>query len=356
MAGHRADIKHNRFDALRLLFAALVLVYHMSVLSRTGGAQAQAVLARAAELSIEGFFIISGFLVYGSLQRSKALKLYAEKRVRRLYPAYFVVVLIPALVSLISLGLGGAEAGGEAGQEVLRYLAANLVFLNFLHPTLPGLFAHNPVPVVNGALWTLKIEVMFYMVLPVLGWVLAKSGRGKWVLLILIYSAAELWRLGIVRLDIPHAAQIARQLPGQMSFFAAGMGLWLMRDRLLDKSGLLLLAGLVITGLSLLPPLIPLRALGLGALVYGLAFMPGPRLNAARFGDFSYGLYILHFPIINALVALGLFGPPVWRGWLLAPAVVLLASAVLWHLVEKPFLRRSSHYRQSEDHRTIAKP
>jgi len=110
-----------------------------------------------------------------------------------------------------------------------------------------------------------------------------------------------------------------------------------------------------VTGLSLLPPLIPLRALGLGLLVFSLAFGPGPKLNAARFGDFSYGLYILHFPIINALVALGLFGPPAWRGWLLAPALVLLASGVLWHLVEKPFLRQSSHYRQSENRQSIAK-
>ncbi len=332
----------NRFDALRLLFAALVFVYHISVLSVTGPAPLQAVLARLAELSIEGFFIISGFLVFGSLERSHSLRHYAEKRIRRLYPAYFVVVMIPALYVLFH---------GGAGREVAHYLAANLVFLNFLHPTLPGLFADNPVPVVNGALWTLKIEVMFYMVLPVLGLILAKAGRGKWAVLVLLYIGAEIWRAVVPELHISHAAQIARQLPGQMSFFAVGMGLYLLGDRIVPYSGRLVLAGLVLTGLSIMPGLVFIRAVGLGALVFALAYGPGPGMNAARFGDFSYGLYIVHFPIINALVAAGLFAPPSWRGWLLAPVLVLFASALMWHVVEKPFLARSSHYRRAAQER-----
>ena len=48
-----------------------------------------------------------------------------------------------------------------------------------MQPSLPGLFAGNPFREVNGALWTLKIEVLFYLVLPVLAWILRAAGRRR---------------------------------------------------------------------------------------------------------------------------------------------------------------------------------
>ena len=57
----------------------------------------------------------------------------------------------------------------------------------------------------------------------------------------------------------------------------------------------------------LVPQLDALRVLGLFGIVAGIAFMPGPPLNAARWGDVSYGVYIVHFPILQGLVAAGLF-------------------------------------------------
>lgn len=60
--------------------------------------------------------------------------------------------------------------------EVFKYVAANLVFLNFTHPNLPGLFESNSLQAINGALWTLKIEVMFYCWSRLLSWRLASSG------------------------------------------------------------------------------------------------------------------------------------------------------------------------------------
>jgi len=333
----------NRFDFLRLLFASLVVVYHGVFLSSMAGANLEAQLGRLAEISIQGFFIISGMLVYGSLQNSKNISDYAAKRVRRLYPAYAVVILVPALISLV-LGGGFAQVG--------KYVGANLLFLNFLEPTLPGLFEGQRSFVVNGALWTLKIEVMFYMSLPILGWVLAKLDQAglkmaKWGVLVMIYGCAEIWRSVVPHMDIPYAAQLARQLPGQMSFFVVGMMLWILRDTLKAHLFACGLAGLICFGLSLLPNFEFLRAVGLGGLVFVLAYAPGPKLNAARFGDLSYGVYITHFPIINALVAAGIFAGASWQGVGLAVLLVLAASLAMWHLVEKHFLRKNSHYRKA---------
>ncbi len=331
----------NRFDLIRLLLAAGVFAYHAVALTglNAGGA-IELAFARLAEVSIQGFFIVSGALVAGSLDRSSNLGDYAGKRVRRLYPAYAVIILIPALVSL---------AMTQEWQGVLRYLSANLVFLNFIEPNLPGLFGSNPYPEVNGALWTLKIEVMFYIILPVILLVLKVLRAHWWLAIAVLYVAGTVWAMQLPRIEDAHLGNaLSRQLPGQMAFFAMGIALWKCAEPLPRLWAPLGLAGAILTAASLAHPLLePLRALGLAGLLAGIAFAPGPPLNAARFGDFSYGLYITHFPILQAMLASGLLGTLGAPGFFaLATLLVLAASFALWHLVEKPALRPSSHYRK----------
>ncbi|KCZ84226.1 acyltransferase family protein [Hyphomonas adhaerens MHS-3] len=331
----------NRFDLIRLVLATAVFAFHavaLTALDPSGPLESG--LAVAAELSIQGFFIVSGALVAGSLARSKTVANYTGKRVRRLYPAYATVILIPAAVSL-------ALTGNAAG--VARYVGANLVFLNFLSPDLPGLFADNRFTAVNGALWTLKVEVMFYIALPVIAVLMRAFGRAGWVVLALLYAGGEAWRhLVPVLLQNSQAPDLARQLPGQLAFFASGIALWGLwhvakaRPMLFGAVGLLLLAA------SFAHPFAaPLRAAGLAGTIAAIAFLPGPVLNAARFGDVSYGVYITHFPILQAMIMAGLFVQLGFAaGFAIAALFVFAASFLLWHLVEKPALRPSSHYRQ----------
>lgn len=341
------ETTYNRFDFLRLVFASMVFVYHLVVLSSVAPqSDLEAQLGALAELSIQGFFIVSGALVYGSWERSRGLMDYAEKRVRRLLPAYVVIILIPALLSLVlTFGIAGA------GQDILGYLAANLIFLNFLNPTLPGLFENQRMIEVNGALWTLKIEVMFYLVLPILAWVLAALKNYWWIGIALLVLAAFAWRDAALALDHPYSAQLARQLPGQMMYFAAGMALWRLWRLARAKAGLLAVIGAGVLTLALaIPALDALRVLGLSALIAGVAFGPGPALNAARWGDVSYGVYIVHFPVVQAMVMLGAFSTLGYvAGFTLAVVLVFGLSFALWRWVEKPALRRDSHYRQASE-------
>ena len=241
---------------------------------------------------------------------------------------------------------------GGQGRGVAEYVTANLVFLNFLSPDLPGLFEGNRFTEVNGALWTLKIEVMFYLCLPVIGWALRMAGRARWALLLGLYAAGEAWRLGLpVLLDHPLAPMLARQLPGQMAFFASGIALWQVWELARSKPLLFGAGGLLLAGLSFVHPwLEPLRAAGLAGLTACIAFLPGPALNAARWGDISYGVYITHFPILQALAWLGVFAMAGHAaGFALSALLVIAASFALWHLVERPALRPSSHYRKVAD-------
>lgn len=334
----------NRFDLIRLVLASVVFVYHAVALATVQpGGEFERILGLLAELSIQGFFIASGALVYGSYQRSNGVFDYAVKRVRRLYPAYAVIILVPVvLAAFLVIGTPGQLV------DVLRYAGANLVFLNFLEPNLPGWFEGQRFTEVNGALWTLKIEVMFYLTLPVLAWGLSKLGRFWWVGVAVLVLSAFAWKHGVLASDLPYQDQLARQLPGQMMFFAAGMALWRLWDWARVNALQLFVVGAVSLTLAIsVPALDALRVLGLTGLIAGVAFAPGPKLNAAAWGDVSYGVYITHFPIIQGLIAVGAFETLGFAGGLTIAALLVFGSSyLLWWWVEKPALRRDSHYRQ----------
>ncbi|WP_324612742.1 acyltransferase family protein [Henriciella litoralis] len=101
----------NRFDLLRLVFASTVFVFHAVALSAYApGGSLERVLGELAGLAVEGFFIVSGALVFGSFERSRSLGLYTEKRARRIYPAYALVVVIPARNSMLRASATSATA------------------------------------------------------------------------------------------------------------------------------------------------------------------------------------------------------------------------------------------------------
>jgi peptidoglycan/LPS O-acetylase OafA/YrhL len=341
----RPELKNN-FHLLRLILALMVVAYHLVVLADIAAwAQAERMLSYGAQAGVQGFFVLSGYLVFGSLDHSASLAQYAEKRLRRLYPAYAFVIVASAAAALAF-----SPTARDDGAAVARYVGWNLGFLNFMQPTLPGLFADHRFKEVNGALWTLKIEVLFYLVLPILAWLIGAAGRRRWVLIVAGYIGAEAWRAGFVHLGEvqgrPILIELARQLPGQMSFFLVGIAFYLGRDQINWRS-LLAPAGAALLLASCLDArLEPLRAAGLGIVVMWIALAVPRLIDAAYFGDLSYGLYILHFPIIQTVVAIGLFAASPEQGIAIALSATIVAALLLWWLIERPALRRESAYRQ----------
>lgn len=334
--------RNNNFDLLRFLLAGMVVLFHGYVLSRN---EQLVLLPRffSADIAVKGFFVVSGYLILRSWDTSAGLADYASKRARRIYPAYATVVLSCALVGAV---VSYMPLSRYFSWQWLRYLGANLVFLNFLGPTLPGVFTGNPESAVNGALWTLKIEVMFYAIVPVLGWLIRRYGPVATSLT--IYLASVTYALALFHLaDVsarPIFATLAQQLPGQLSFFMSGALLYYKESaarRWLPFTApvsILLLAwgGPLVDGV--LRPML----LALTIIYFAVAF---PYLgNFGRFGDFSYGIYIIHFPVIQWLVWAGWFRSAPWLSLLLACGLVTAGAFVCWHLVERRFLLRSSHY------------
>jgi peptidoglycan/LPS O-acetylase OafA/YrhL len=340
----------NNFDLLRLCFAATVVVWHCYALSKAEALRTLA-LVSSADLGVRGFFVVSGFLVLKSCDQSSSLGSYVGKRARRIYPAYFAVVALAFLLGALftAVPLGEYLFGGG-----LSYLAWNLAFLNFMSPTLPGVFTGNPWVEVNGSLWTLKIEVMFYALVPLLLVLCRRLGALRVLLALYVLSVVY-----SVLLLNAHAAdnrllwlQLQRQLPGQLTYFLVGSALYLHFDWARRNWALLGALAAVSCLISLLSGdprvdafFVPL-ALGIAVIfaAYGLPYLG----NAARFGDLSYGLYIVHFPLIQVLVASGFFVSSPWQAFYVSMAGSVLLALLCWRAIEKPFLSRGSHYRLAE--------
>jgi peptidoglycan/LPS O-acetylase OafA/YrhL len=222
---------------------------------------------------------------------------------------------------------------------------------------LPGVFTSNSNSAVNGVLWTLKIEVAFYLFVPFIHYLSNRFGVRKTMATIFCISC--LWKYGFALLDFlygsvgPDAAENSRsiyakmgvQFPAQLAYFTAGILLLLFFDKL--KSHFRVIA--CIAGvLYLLDHFITKEILDI-FWISGVVFVFGFWRyfgNFAKFGDFSYGVYIVHWPIIQTVILLGhgRLPPPMFL--LLNLTLVALTSVLMWHLVEKRFLKTSSHYRQ----------
>jgi len=341
---HHITIKSakNNFDFLRLLLAFIVVCSHIVVLSGSASLQAYAVFF-PSNLAVCGFFIISGLLISGSYYRDPRLSVYLQKRARRLLPAYISVVLLCA--ALLVFVSGYHPSSWFFSREWWQYTISNLFFLNFLQPNLPGVFRHNPETVINGALWSIKIEVMFYLILPfILRWLL-RPGK---VLIKLsgIYIGSLIYRYGLEGLGHYSGHSfwnlLSYQLPGYMSYFACGIALFLYRDRFQRVPHYLMLLALLILLLELKFSYTLLRPAALAVLIYYVATRFSFLNHFGKYGDFSYGVYIFHFPLIQLAVYLGWFANDahaIWHALALLP-MCLLAGVLSWYLIEKRWLRR----------------
>lgn len=329
--------RRNNFDALRLIFASMVVLFHAALLSEH---PSLALLKRhvSAAFAVQAFFVVSGFLVAMSCERSASFGSYFQKRLRRIVPAYVVVVTGAAvLLCLVSI-LSPVEY--FSSREFWRYLGFNLILSNFSAPALPGVFDGNLERAVNGSLWTIKIEMGFYLALPVILWIAGKLGWRRTFSAVFIASIA--WRVGLQWaegvMDAPFLGKLAKQLPGQLSFFIGGSWAYFrLKEGRLPKF-LPALAGLV--GYVLLSGLVHdvIAPLAVSAMV-SWAALSAPQLpKVGVYGDFSYGTYLYHFPVAQVLISAGIFQVSGIAGLLALIVIVGVMSVLSWRYIESPWL------------------
>lgn len=339
----QARLYKNNFDLLRFSFAFIVFLVHAYMLS---GAETLSILAHylSPEIAVKSFFVVSGFLIFMSYENTHSVRAYFIKRLRRIYPAYIFIIVLCAAAGLLFSSLVMAD---YLLWPLLKYLLSNLVFLNFLQPNLPGLFEHNALQAVNGALWTLKIEVTFYVFVPLA--VLAFRKFGRLSILIILYFCSAIYSMMMQefanKTGFGFYLELQRQLPGQLVYFIAGAASYYYLDYLIKFAYWLVPIAIAAFIFQAWLPWVSIQPIALAVLVVSFACVLPYLGNFNKYGDFSYGIYIVHFPILQGLISIGYFKINPWIDLLIAGALVLISSFLLWHLIEKPFLQKSSHYK-----------
>ena len=369
------DQRENNIDFVRIVLALLVILSHSYPLA-LGHERTEpfALLSRGqvtgGHIAVDLFFILSGFLISASYERSSSAWSYLWKRVARIYPGFLLLSLVTLV---LFVPLAHAHIEGESFAAKFSNVAGHTLWL--AEWKYSGAFASNPAPgVINGSLWSIYYEFWFYIGVLVLG--LTRLLRSR-TFLALLFAAS-------IIASLPLGSDIARFISGIQPALATRLIYWLFRH-LSILSILGEIPGYQPFWLRLLPmylagvvfyrfrDIIPVSRAAIGTcalalvaacvvplgytalfpvagtyLVMCFSFSTSIHLHKTnRFGDFSYGTYLYAFPI-QQLIMSGI-GHPIHPLLLFACATppTLLAAVISWYTVERRFLR-AAHRKKTE--------
>jgi peptidoglycan/LPS O-acetylase OafA/YrhL len=347
-AGER---RSTAIESLRALSALAVVACHGYAL--TNGLDLATyhgrVILGGGFIGVDVFFALTGYLIflpfarrYFGDRRSVDLRGYALNRALRILPLYYSVLIVLAVVDAVPSSLFVRFAlFGENFREALVAKA------------------------LDGSMWSLVVELHFYLLLPLLAWLIARAARGSALL-----AAGALLALGAISVGVYEANFAPPEvwiysLPANFVYFVPGMLLALYRARVeimgpprwcahrLARRDLAVALALalwlaLLADFALELRLLPLATLGT-ALVVGSCVLPlregiVDRVLGARplaiLGVASYSLYLWHLPLMRWLPHATGAGV---GGWLLFAAystpVCVLAALLSYRLIEYPALR-----------------
>ena len=330
----------NNIGFLRLLFASLVIVSHASEI--IDGNRSREILSGAlgartfAELAVDGFFLLSGYLITQSYDRSSNPISFLKKRALRIYPGYLVAVCI----CLALAPLTGAAIGYYGMGDLLRF---TLEIVTLHGPSQPG-FIGLPYEILNGSLWTISYEFRCYIFALLVGLVGLSRKRFAFAAI-----SAALLLMTMMPLDI--------QIPNRIAFFtgyysesvrllanfSVGACFYLFRREIPFTNTLAIASTTALVVMMFLEQFeIAAFAVFGGYLIFWFSFAVKSeaisRINADD--DVSYGVYLYGWPISGTLLYfVGVQSPAMMIA--LSLPLAYMAGYLSWILVERPFLRRS---------------
>jgi peptidoglycan/LPS O-acetylase OafA/YrhL len=327
----------NNLGALRLFFAVLVILSHSPEL--IDGDRSREILTRVfgtlsfGGLGVDGFFLISGYLITKSFQESPSVGGYVLKRVLRIYPGYLAAYLLCVLV----LGpLVGAQVSKLSSARVLAEILT-------LHGPGISAFPGSAYPVLDGAMWTIAYEFRCYLLVMAAGLAGLLSKRSIiafWTSLMLLLSALDpnIWNWVPAPLEaLLGQPNLSAKFVG---VFGCGALFYLYRDRLRFEATLALAAGCGLISLMFWASLAEAAVATLGGYVlFWFAFrVKWPSIASIGSDvDISYGVYLYAWPIQKLLIW-SIPGISPWLVFAETTAIAGLLGLASWWLVEQPAL------------------
>lgn len=331
----------NNFTFLRFVAASMVIVAHAYDLLDKPAIKDPLFHLVGRTMGWTGvsiFFTMSGFLIMSSLDRSADLVKFARARALRIFPGLatcvlLMIVLLGVFVTSYSL------IDYFTDRQVLHFAAGNISLLSIQY-LLPGVFQHNPLPTVNGSLWTLPYEVICYLLAALAsGLGLLRNDRRR-------AATFVIGLLAITALVVLQAYRPSGWNSGRLllmarldACFLFGMAYATFGNRFVLRLWHAAALGLL-AWLTAATPFYDLTlSAALAALVLWLAFVPSRVLRRiSRWPDYSYGIYIYAFPIQQLLIMEAPDMAPALHS-LIAFLLVLIPASLSWHFIEKPALK-----------------
>lgn len=354
--------RENNFDLLRLLAALQVVwfhgYFHLKIELPEQIAPANGLLSLFPGVPI--FFVISGYLVSASYERSPDVCSYFRNRFLRLYPGLWVAFAVS--LGLVG-GFGFLTRGLLCSGSFWFWVTTQLSFMQLYNPAA---FRGFGVGVVNGSLWTIPIEITFYVALPAIyRWLLYGRDRAEGNLrlialalpsyfaffamsvlggrdhsflfkLIDLTLVPHLWMflLGVLlqRNADPVRPWIEGRVGGWTLLYVPTA--WLYRE--LSARAAAPEASVMDIAVAFAIAVAARTLLACWAISFALS-LPGLGRRILRGNDLSYGVYIYHALIFNAFIELGWTGRPIILTALFAASLGL--AWLSWRFVERPALR-----------------
>lgn len=344
----------NNFDLIRLVAALEVAVRHCYVhlVSERLPAWLEYPLSLVPGVPI--FFFLSGYLISRAWERSPSTSDYFRNRALRLFPALWACVAL-SVVILFASGYLATVQWSPLG--ITAWIACQGTVVQFWNP---GFLREFGTGAVNGSLWSISVEIQFYVATCVAYTLLRRLSPVRITIALAVLAAAfslfnvfggliEEQLVTLPRGELLQKAYKVTLLPWFFMFLLGAVaqrtsGLFVPALIQYRWSVVAMYVGALLldfhawgmpTGNEIPAYLVPL----MGCMVLTAAYWrPGIAERLLRRNDISYGVYIHHMPLVNLLLYLGPTGP-VGSFWLALTGTLALAT-LSWRFVERPFLRR----------------
>ncbi|MGH8027878.1 MAG: acyltransferase family protein [Pseudoxanthomonas sp.] len=314
-------------DALRGIAALAVVAFHYTTHygREYGHATPLGFGFTPGNYGVNLFFLISGFVIFMTLERTRNAMDFVVSRFSRLFPAYWAAMLLTA-AAVYTVGMPDQRL--PLGDLLLNFTMVQQI-LGAEH--------------LDGSYWTLQVELFFYA--QMLLWF--ALGQLKRIHLIILLWLALAVGYGEVEMHRMHFSYLARELLilRHIPFFALGILFYRLHTRPQENLLNYAMIGLCLLAIGMAYPLVYLWV-ALGCCGIFLLFVKNMLswLCGSFFvflGSISYSLYLLHQAIGFALIhGLERRGMPSLAACLLALAMVLALASALTFAVERPAMRK----------------
>lgn len=336
----------NNFNILRLMFAILVILSHSFEL--IDGNRLREPLIRLygtmtfGEISVDGFFLLSGYLISKSWGAKPSLFVFFKNRILRIYPGYVVC----SLLCLFLIAPLGADLNTYFNS--IEYAKVFLNLLTFTGPITPSFLFDKPDRPINGSLWSIAPEFRCYIYVAIFG-VLNLSKKYSWWLAITMILCIIFFSMQYVNYYKLHPSIFGRlplnnfgnYLSVRLAFCFFVGGLYhFYAGEITFKREYLFFSVIILAAMlnSSMMAEISFVVFG-GYIVFYFANFKFKYSEAIqKIPDVSFGVYLYAWPIQIYLIWKLNITSGVWL-FLMSTLLSLLVGWVSWIFVEKPFLK-----------------